>query len=200
MKGSRALNRTAELYSLAGRLGASGRLTVAESEYTLEADLLGAGPANEPVLRAAYLRQHPHSEPKWQEIAGTANPAEALYRKLHDDSRFISKGEFAHDVAIAIQKGASPVVPPYLTTAITRVQELERQRHEVVHSTVLHTHRAGLSMYLPRSGSMVRRTTRKVVELAAKACKHAEDGNYMSIFDWPSALGLGPRKVGDASE
>ena len=121
MKGSRALNRTAELYSLAGRLGASGRLTVAESEYTLEADLLGAGPANEPVLRAAYLRQHPHSEPKWQEIAGTANPAEALYRKLHDDSRFISKGEFAHDVAIAIQKGASPVVPPYLTTAITRV-------------------------------------------------------------------------------
>ncbi len=37
---------------------------------------------------------------------------------------------------------------------------------------------------------MVRRTTREVVELAAKACKHAEDGNYMSIFDWPPALGL----------
>ena len=29
---------------------------------------------------------------------------------------------------------------------------------------------------------MVRRTTREVVELAAKACKHAEDGNYMSIL------------------
>ena len=95
-----------------------------------------------PVLRAAYLKQHPHSEPKWQEIAGTANPAEALYRKLHDDSRFISKGEFAHDVAIAIQKGASLVVPPYLTTAITRVLDgpgepdasLSEQQAALVHA------------------------------------------------------------------
>jgi hypothetical protein len=83
---------------------------------------------------------------------------------------------------------------------LREAEELERQRHEVVHSIVLHTHRAGLSMYHPRSGSMVRRTTREVVELAAKACKHAEDGNYMSIFDWPPALGLaGPHEVGDES-
>jgi putative ATP-dependent endonuclease of OLD family len=120
MKGSRARNRAADLDSLAGRLGASGRLTVAESRYTLEADLLGAASANELVLRDAYLKQHPQSEPKWQQLAGAVNPAEALYRTLHDDSRFISKGEFAHDVAIAIQNGTPLVVPPYLTMAITR--------------------------------------------------------------------------------
>ena len=121
MKGSRALNRAADLHSLADQLGASERLTVAESDYTLEADLLGAGPDNEPVLRAAYLKQHPLSEDKWREIADAPSPAEALYRKLHDESRFVSKGEFAHDLAIAVEQGAALTVPPYLTAAITKV-------------------------------------------------------------------------------
>ena len=121
MKGSPTLNRAADLYALADRLGASGCLTVAESSYTLEADLLGAGQANESVLRTAYLKQHRQSEPKWQEIAEADNPAEALYRKLHDDRRFISKGEFAHDVAIAVQSGELFAVPPYLASAITKV-------------------------------------------------------------------------------
>ena len=57
------------------------------------------------MIREAYLKQHPRSRAKWDEIRGAANPAEALYRKLSDDKRFISKGEFAHDVAIAIQHG-----------------------------------------------------------------------------------------------
>ena len=100
----------------------------------------------------------------------------------------------------AIRTFKDPQVAGRTRSWLRGAEELERQRHEVVHSIVLRTHRAGLSMYHPRSGSMVRRTTREVVELAAKACKHAEDGNYMSIFDWPSALGLGPHKVGDASE
>jgi hypothetical protein len=47
-----------------------------------------------------------------------------LYRKLTDPKtgkHFISKGEFAHDVAIAIQQGASFTVPPYLLAAIKGV-------------------------------------------------------------------------------
>ncbi len=120
---SKALNRADRLDKLAGNLGARGRLTVAEANYTLEADLLGQQ-GNAAVLRTAYLKQHPRSEGKWQELADEANPAEALYRKLTDPKsgkHFISKGEFAHDVAIAIQKGESFAVPPYLRTAITKV-------------------------------------------------------------------------------
>ena len=76
-----------------------------------------------PMSRSAHclFKQHRQSEPKWQEIAEADNPAEALYRKLHDDRRFISKGEFAHDVAIAVQSGELFAVPPYLASAITKV-------------------------------------------------------------------------------
>jgi putative ATP-dependent endonuclease of OLD family len=117
---SAALNRAGRLASLAAELGAGERLTVAEAVYTLEADLL-AESANAAVIRGAYLRQHPRSEHKWNEITAAANPAEALYRKLGDDKRFISKGEFAHDVALAIQDGQEFAVPSYLRQAITCV-------------------------------------------------------------------------------
>ena len=93
---------------------------VAEATYTLEADLLGE-PANTAVLRASYLKQHPRSAAKWDEITGDANPPEALYRKLSDDKRFISKGEFAHDVAISVQEGEAFAAPTYLRNAITGV-------------------------------------------------------------------------------
>jgi putative ATP-dependent endonuclease of OLD family len=42
-------------------------------------------------------------------------------RKLSDDKRFLSKGEFAHDVAISIQQGEAFAVPAYLRNAITGV-------------------------------------------------------------------------------
>jgi hypothetical protein len=101
----------------------------------------------------------------------------------------------------ATRRFTDPQVADRTRLWLREAEELERQRHEVVHSIVLHTHRTGLSTYHPRSGSMVRRTTREVVGLAAKAYKHAEDGNYMSIFDWPPALGLAdPHKVSDESE
>jgi putative ATP-dependent endonuclease of the OLD family len=117
---SKAFNRADHLRSLAADLGADDRLTVAEATYTLEADLLGQ-PTNAAVLREAYLRQHSRSAAKWDEIAGDANPPEALYRKLSEDKRFVSKGEFAHDVAIAIQEGQAFAVPAYLRDAITGV-------------------------------------------------------------------------------
>ena len=117
---STALNRADRLASLAADLGAGERLTVAEATYTLEADLL-AEATNTAVIRGAYLKQHPRSEQKWNEVRDAPNPAEALYRKLGDDKRFISKGEFAHDVALAIQDGQDFAVPPYLHQAITGV-------------------------------------------------------------------------------
>jgi putative ATP-dependent endonuclease of OLD family len=118
-----ALNRADRLASLATELGVSERLTVAEATYTLEADLL-AEPTNATVIRGAYLKQHPRSEQKWNEIAAAPNPAEALYRKLGDDKRFLSKGEFAHDVALAIQDGQNFAVPPYLRRAIISVLDV----------------------------------------------------------------------------
>ena len=71
------------------------------------------------MLRAAYLQQHPRSEEKWDAIAGADDPAKALYRTLGKDKKFISKGEFAHDVALAIRDGGNFVVPQYLRDAIT---------------------------------------------------------------------------------
>jgi putative ATP-dependent endonuclease of the OLD family len=111
-------NRALRLREIAADLGAAAQLTVAEATYTLEADLL-TEPTNAAVVRAAYLRQHPRSAGKWDEIATSADPAEALYRKLRTDKKFISKGEFAHDVAVAIQDGKPFVVPGYLREAIT---------------------------------------------------------------------------------
>jgi putative ATP-dependent endonuclease of the OLD family len=117
---SEALNRGDRLRSLAAELDSEQRLTVAEATYTLEADLL-AEPTNAAVIRDAYRKQHPRSVQKWDEIMVAANPAEALYRKLRGNKRLISKGEFAHDVAIAIQTGERFTVPAYLREAITGV-------------------------------------------------------------------------------
>jgi putative ATP-dependent endonuclease of the OLD family len=113
-----AANRLDKLEELRLELGVGPRLTVALAKYTLEADLL-ADPRNRPVLKAAYLLQHPRSEKKWQAIVGTDDPAKELYRKLRSDKRFISKGEFAHDIALALRDGADFVVPKYLCDAIT---------------------------------------------------------------------------------
>lgn len=116
-------NRADRLQRIAAELGAADKLKVAEATYTLEADLL-AEPANTGVVRAAYLKQHRKSAEKIDQIIGQANRAEALYRKLRTDKKFISKGEFAHDVALYIRDGRPFTVPPYLRTAITSVLAL----------------------------------------------------------------------------
>jgi putative ATP-dependent endonuclease of OLD family len=110
------LNRPAKLRELAQELGAGARLKLAAATYTLEADLLGE-PANVPALRQAYKNQHPRSG-EWQQIETGDDPAKALYRKLRKSKKFISKGEFAHDVALAIRDGQAFKVPAYLETAI----------------------------------------------------------------------------------
>jgi len=111
-------NRAERLRGIATELGAGERLTVGEATYTLEADLL-IEPTNVAVISEAYLKQHPRSAHKWDEITAAPDPAEALYRRLRKDKQFISKGEFAHDVAVAVQDGQPFVVPGYLREAIT---------------------------------------------------------------------------------
>jgi putative ATP-dependent endonuclease of OLD family len=117
---SEAANRKDKLAALAAELRASQRLTIAEATYTLEADLL-AKADNEPVLKTAYVQQHRLSENKWDAISGATDPAKELYRALRKDKKFISKGEFAHDIALAIRDGQRFVVPRYLRDAITGV-------------------------------------------------------------------------------
>jgi len=114
-------NRPDDLRGLARELGAEPRLTVAAATYTLEADLLGE-PANVPVLRQAYRNQHPRSK-QWQQVETADDRAKALYQKLRKKKKFISKGEFAHDIALAIQDGQQFTVPAYLREAIASVVE-----------------------------------------------------------------------------
>lgn len=109
-------DRLDKLRELQQELGAD-RLTLALAEYTLEADFL-CELENEPVLRTAYIKQHPKSAGKWLAIVGAEEPAKELYRNLRADKRFISKGEFAHDIALAIRDGKEFVVPQYLQYAI----------------------------------------------------------------------------------
>jgi putative ATP-dependent endonuclease of the OLD family len=112
----KAANRPDDLRDLARELGAETRLKVHAATYTLEADLMGE-PGNRPVLKQAYKNQHPRSK-QWQKAEEDSDPAKALYRKLRKSKKFISKGEFAHDVALAVQDGQSFTVPAYLREAI----------------------------------------------------------------------------------
>lgn len=111
------INRPAQLKAAAPNNNADGRLVVHSSDFTLEADLLVDGSTNHEVLKAAYLAQHPRSAHHWRAIMADDNPRAAFYRKLKDDD-FLSKGEFAHAVAGAIDDGQSFVCPPYLEQSL----------------------------------------------------------------------------------
>lgn len=118
---AQAANRPGDLMNVAREVGAETRLKVAAATYTLEADLLGQK-QNVPVLRQAYRSQHPRSK-QWQQVEAADDPAKALYQKLRASKKFISKGEFAHDIALAIQDGQPFTVPAYLREAITSALE-----------------------------------------------------------------------------
>ncbi|MEU9369517.1 AAA family ATPase [Streptomyces avermitilis] len=114
-------NRKELLTAHAASIGAFDHLVVAEAPHTLEADLL-APKGNEPVLKAAYLKQHSQSQHHWKDILGhTKGAAFGFYQKLCKYDKFISKGEFAHDVALAIAEGAAFEAPEYLADAIRGV-------------------------------------------------------------------------------
>jgi hypothetical protein len=74
-----------------------------------------------------------------------------------------------------------------------RAQELQRERHKVVHSVVLHDGRSGWSGYHPHSRNLRRMETREIVRLAEQAREH--EGNYRSIYEWRRALGVEPQVI-----
>jgi putative ATP-dependent endonuclease of the OLD family len=112
------------LERFAAKIGAADQLCVFDSDYTLEADLLGL-PINEPLLRAAYLEQHPKSDAKWDEIATAKNPAAALHDRLRSEKAFIGKGEFAHNLAMRILEGSTFQPPAYIVEAVRCALDVE---------------------------------------------------------------------------
>ena len=109
-----------------------GILHVCVGDYTLEADLFGQ-PANEPLMKAAYLGLHPNSVDKWTSVVCAAgkNPLtrSANFRKaMREEAIDIEKGDFAHLVVDAIESeilesGNAPAftVPTYIQDAINAV-------------------------------------------------------------------------------
>lgn len=117
----------AQLKSRVGRLhdlaSEDPRLHVCAAKFTLEADLL-AEPENETILREVFLAQKPRSAPTWKSFIDSDDPAGAFYRHLRGKSRFIAKGQFAHDLALRVSRGTPFKCPPYLESAIKTAIEL----------------------------------------------------------------------------
>jgi hypothetical protein len=78
---------------------------------------------------------------------------------------------------------------------LNRAQELQRERHKVVHSIVIYDRLRGWHGYHPRSRNLRRMQTGEIVELAEQARQHVEEGVYRSIYEWPPALGVEPEEV-----
>lgn len=107
-------NRAKALASLVDGLGSSERFFVAEAPHTLEADLLVPGSSNAETLKTAYLLQHRRSQRKWEEVAKAEDPSVRFYELLQQNKKLISKGQFAHDIADLINRGASFRCPDYI--------------------------------------------------------------------------------------
>ncbi|MDR1187382.1 MAG: AAA family ATPase [Bifidobacteriaceae bacterium] len=113
---------------------AAGRLKVVVAPTTLEAELFRS-PQNEPILKEAYLVQHPRSRESWEKVSGAAagltgeDERARLFAAVighrpsaAEPSLAISKGEFAHVVAEAVaDRQAEFAVPKYLREAIDYV-------------------------------------------------------------------------------
>ena len=102
--------------------GADPRLRVFTATWTLEADLL-AQPENHEVLRGVFLAQKPRSVSAWQSFVDSPEPAAVFYRRLRSDSKFIAKGQFAHDLGLRIGSGEPFKCPAYLQQAIEAALE-----------------------------------------------------------------------------
>jgi putative ATP-dependent endonuclease of OLD family len=114
------INRPDRLRAVTPNNNADGRLIVCQSEFTLEADLLVVGSTNHEVLEAAYLAQRPGSFHHWAAIMADSDPRAVFYKNLRRRD-FLSKGEFAHTVAAAIDDGQQFACPSYLEKALEDV-------------------------------------------------------------------------------
>lgn len=125
---AKSINRSEDLEDIALNLRADNVLSVETSKYTLEASLLTSSDANNNILKGAFLKQHPRSVKKWEAIENAPEPAREMYRRLQvkkdAENLCISKGQFAHDVAIAISEpDVTFACPDQLRAAIEAAAE-----------------------------------------------------------------------------
>jgi putative ATP-dependent endonuclease of OLD family len=117
-------NRADELRRLIAEIDAENIAVVHSSKYTLEADVMVPVERNSTALRSAFIAQKPKSASTWTALVTADNPAEAMYRKLRTNSKFLAKGQFAHDLAAILRSdGSSFQCPEYLADAIRLVCE-----------------------------------------------------------------------------
>jgi putative ATP-dependent endonuclease of OLD family len=118
VEGSAGSSRVRSLTGLAQSPGIGDVLRVELASRTLEADLLSLGGSNAEVLKSAFLIQKPRSQSQWDAIASESDPSFAFYTILRSNKDFISKGQFAHDVATLVSTGSAFACPEYLKQAM----------------------------------------------------------------------------------
>lgn len=119
-------NRASKLREFALQFDSAECVRIVEAPHTLEADLFVSDSLNSEVLRAAYLAQHPRSQNRWSNVAGSVDPATTFYELLRSKRKVISKGQFAHDVAEQISNGARFTCPEYIKAGIEWVVGAKR--------------------------------------------------------------------------
>lgn len=92
-------------------------LEVFAADWTLEADMLDQV-RNREIVKQAFIGQKPRSHGTWTAILESDHPAEDLYRRMRRNKKLIAKGEFAHQLALAIADGQPFECPPYLADAL----------------------------------------------------------------------------------
>lgn len=116
-------NRKQDLESFANNVGAGDNLNVYTNSVTFEHELFRAG--NEEFLRNVFLRLHPRLGERWQtEVSNKPETerAEAFIELLKNTKT--RKGDLAQEIALAIERGDTFVLPTYLRQAIEKVSEL----------------------------------------------------------------------------
>ena len=73
---------------------------------------------------------------------------------------------------------------------LDEAESLRNDRHSLIHSIVMDEHRPGYTGYWPRDKKVVTFDAAQVVDLENRVRVHGQEGDAMSLFDWPAALGL----------
>lgn len=106
-----AYNRKSEIIETFKKAESAGVLTVVESPYTLEVSLL-EGKGNADFLKSVYVKQHPNSGGKWDQVSACSRPLEEMHRLMNirpndpsgDKNLDLRKGQFAHDFSLALER------------------------------------------------------------------------------------------------
>ncbi|PZE75330.1 ATP-dependent endonuclease [Curtobacterium sp. MCBD17_019] len=105
-----------------------GRLKVFHGQTTLEADLF-AVESNEALLKSSYVKMHPRSEAKWDDLFSAIAPSARAARFAEEIQKKtggldLGKGDFAQLVAEGLQAGDDLVAPPYIGEALAALVAL----------------------------------------------------------------------------